>query len=70
MASDFGLEWVILGHSERRHLFGELTDAIAGKVVDALGAGLKVIYCIGETLQEREADKVTTIFAEPFHREV
>lgn len=52
---DFGVGWVLVGHSERRSLFGE-TDAQTGeKVRVALDAGLKVILCVGESLAEREA---------------
>lgn len=47
---DVGLEWVILGHSERRTLFGEKDDLIVSKTKLALESGLKVIYCFGETL--------------------
>jgi triosephosphate isomerase len=58
MLEDVGARYVILGHSERRHVFGE-TDALIGeKVKHALDAGLTVIACIGEKLDEREAGKV------------
>ena len=55
MIKDCGCEWVILGHSERRHVFGESDELIADKVVHALAEGLKVSFCIGEKLDEREA---------------
>ena len=55
MIKDLGLEWVILGHSERRHVFGECDTLIAEKTVHALESGIKVIFCIGEKLEEREA---------------
>jgi triosephosphate isomerase (TIM) len=57
MVKDVGAEWVILGHSERRHLplIKEGDADIAAKARYALDAGLKVIYCIGELLEEREA---------------
>lgn len=55
MIKDLGLEWVILGHSERRHVFGESDALIAEKTVHALEAGIKVVFCIGEKLEEREA---------------
>jgi len=61
MVLDCGAEWVILGHSERRNVFGE-TDALIGeKVGFALKSGLKVIPCIGEKLEEREAGKTTDV---------
>lgn len=57
MIKDCGCEWVILGHSERRHIFGETNELIGEKVKFALESGLKVIPCIGELLSEREAGK-------------
>lgn len=51
---DAGVPWVILGHSERRSLFHDSDEAVAQKVKLAIDTGLKVIACIGETLQERE----------------
>lgn len=51
---DAGVPWVILGHSERRSLFGDSDKVVADKVKAALNAGLKVIACVGETLEERE----------------
>jgi len=58
---DVGATWVILGHSERRQIFGESDELIADKVVHALAEGLKVIACIGETLQEREAGQTEAV---------
>ncbi|MEJ1279904.1 hypothetical protein NN561_010841 [Cricetulus griseus] len=61
MIKDLGAEWVVLGHSERRHIFGESDELIGQKVAHALSEGLGVIACIGEKLDEREAgttDKV------------
>lgn len=58
---DVGATWVILGHSERRQIFGETDELIAQKVVHALENGLKVIACIGETLQEREAGQTEAV---------
>jgi len=52
---DINIGWVILGHSERRTLFGETDDVVALKVETALKHNLKVIFCFGETLSEREA---------------
>jgi triosephosphate isomerase len=54
---DFGLKWVILGHSERRTLYGESDSVVASKVTVALKAGLGVIFCIGEKLEERKAEQ-------------
>ena len=47
MLLDNGIPWVILGHSERRNVFGETDELVAEKVAHALEAGLKVIACIG-----------------------
>ena len=51
---DAGIPWVILGHSERRHIFGESDKTIGEKTKAALDHKLKVIACIGEKLDERE----------------
>lgn len=50
-----GCEYVILGHSERRHIFGETDDLINKKIKKSLSSGLKPIFCVGETLDERES---------------
>jgi triosephosphate isomerase len=57
MLIDVGCRWVILGHSERRHVLGESDAFIHRKVHAALAAGLGVIFCVGETLQEREQNQ-------------
>ncbi|KAI3361162.1 hypothetical protein L3Q82_013353 [Scortum barcoo] len=54
MINDCGVNWVILGHSERRHVFGESDELIGQKTAHALENGLGVIACIGEKLDERE----------------
>jgi triosephosphate isomerase len=51
---DAGLKWVVIGHSERRSLYGETDEICAQKLKRALGAGLKVLFCIGEQLDARE----------------
>lgn len=61
MLADAGADGVILGHSERRHVFGETDAVIADKVVAALEAGLRVILCVGETLEQRDAQQTTEI---------
>ena len=55
MLTDVGCQYVILGHSERRHIIGESSELINLKVRAALAAGLIPIVCIGELLKEREA---------------
>jgi len=52
---DFGIDWTILGHSERRHIMGESNAFVATKVKKADDFGLNTIACIGETLDERES---------------
>ena len=56
MVKEAGAEYVIVGHSERRRLFGEIDTIVNRKVAAAIGAGLTPIVCIGETLEERERD--------------
>ncbi len=57
MVKSTGAQYVILGHSERRGYYGETPEILKEKVLLALKNGLKVIFCIGESLEEREADK-------------
>ena len=57
MVKSTGAEYVILGHSERREYYNETPEILKEKVLLALANGLKVIFCIGETLEEREANK-------------
>src|SRR5690606_5532988 len=61
MLKDIDVEWVILGHSERREIFKETNEEVGLKVAHALKAGLKVIACIGEKLEERESNKTTEV---------
>lgn len=56
MLTSVGVTYVILGHSERRQYFGETNELLAKKTDTVLKHGLKPIFCIGETLQERESD--------------
>lgn len=56
MVKSTGAEFVILGHSERRQYFGETNELLAAKADTALKNGLKPIFCIGETLDERETE--------------
>lgn len=54
MLKEVGVEYVIIGHSERRQYFGETDVTVNKKVLAALSAGLKVIICVGEVLEQRE----------------
>lgn len=63
MLLDVGCEYVILGHSERRALYGEDDALVAEKVIAINAAGLKPILCIGELLEERESGKTEAVVA-------
>jgi triosephosphate isomerase len=61
MLADCGARWVIVGHSERRALYGETDALVAVKTARALALGLRPIVCIGETLAEREAGRTLDV---------
>ena len=61
MLKDLGVEYVIIGHSERRKYFGETDEVVNKKIKAALSAGLKIIFCIGETVEERNAGKTEEV---------
>lgn len=61
MLQEFGVQYVILGHSERRAYHGESDAAVAAKTVAALKAGLVPVVCVGETLEQREAGQTNEI---------
>ena len=64
MARDAGAELVLVGHSERRHVFGESNLEVAQKVAIAPQFGLTPVLCVGETLQQRELDAAETVVME------
>ena len=66
MLCDLGCRYVILGHSERRHVLGEKDDEINKKVHAALAAGLTPIVCVGELLSEREAGQTAAVIRRQF----
>lgn len=61
MLQESGASWVILGHSERRQMYGDTDELVAKKTEAALAAGLHPIVCVGETLEEREAGSTLAV---------
>jgi triosephosphate isomerase len=66
MLTDLGCHYVILGHSERRHILGETNEDVNKKVKVALAAGLLPIVCVGELLSEREAGQTAKVVESQF----
>jgi triosephosphate isomerase len=66
MLLEAGCRYVILGHSERRHIFGETDAMVAKKTAAALDGGLMPIVCVGETLDERDANQTEAVLARQF----
>nr|Q31HG2.1 RecName: Full=Triosephosphate isomerase; Short=TIM; Short=TPI; AltName: Full=Triose-phosphate isomerase [Hydrogenovibrio crunogenus XCL-2] len=64
MLKDVGCQYVILGHSERRAIYGETDQDIAAKVKTALDSGLTPILCVGETLEERESGQLESVISQ------
>lgn len=61
MAADAGCQYALVGHSERRQLFGESDEVVAAKVMRVLESGLHAMVCVGETLDEREAAEAEAV---------
>lgn len=61
MLADVGCDYVILGHSERRQIFGETDELINKKLAAVIQQGLKVILCLGETLEERDGNETELV---------
>lgn len=61
MLKEIGVEYVIIGHSERRQYFGETDETVNKRVLKALESGLKPIICVGETLAEKESGKTEEV---------
>ncbi|MBP1699905.1 MAG: triosephosphate isomerase [Deltaproteobacteria bacterium] len=61
MLKEVGCHYVIIGHSERRQFFGETDETVNRRIKAALAQSLKVIFCIGETLKEREEGKTFSV---------
>ena len=66
MVAEFGCRYAIVGHSERRALFGEADAAVAAKAVAALAAGVTPIVCVGELLAQREAGQTAAVIRSQF----
>ena len=63
MLTELGVEYVVIGHSERRQYFGETDETVNKRTLAALNAGLKPIVCVGETLEQREKNITEEIIA-------
>jgi len=63
MLAEFGCAYVIVGHSERRALYGETDSVVAAKSAAVLAAGMRPVLCVGETLAEREAGQTQVVVA-------
>lgn len=63
MAKDQGCTYALVGHSERRQLFGETDDEVAAKVESLVASGLVAVVCVGETLEQREAGRAKAVVA-------
>ena len=68
MLRDVGCDYVLIGHSERRKLFGETDSIINRKIQAAQAAGLQVIFCLGETGEERMQDKTKSVIIRQLER--
>ncbi|MGL4797049.1 MAG: triose-phosphate isomerase [Paraclostridium sp.] len=64
MLNELNIDYVVLGHSERRQYFNETNETVNKKVVKALEAGIDPILCVGETLEEREAENTKNVCKE------
>ncbi len=68
MLKDIGCTYVIIGHSERRQLFGEIDETVNKKILASLEAGLKPIFCVGETEQQRDRDETEATITGQVHK--
>lgn len=70
MLKDVGVEYVIIGHSERRNFFGESDDIINKKLISALKYGLKPVLCLGETLEDRKNKREKEVIENQFKNDL
>ena len=68
MIKDFGANHVIVGHSERRSLYGETSEIVAEKTKAAIDSGLTPILCLGESLDQRESGKTESVVSEQLNK--
>lgn len=68
MLIDVGCSYALVGHSERRHILNESPEFLSKKVEFGLDMGLKIIYCIGEKLEQRKADKVEEVLSDQLEK--
>lgn len=68
MLKEIGVKYVIIGHSERRHVFNEKNELINKKLRSALENGLEPIFCVGETLEEREEGKTEDVVSSQMNK--
>ena len=61
MLRQFGCQFALVGHSERRHVFKESDAICASRALGAIGQGLRIVYCVGETLEDRQSGMTTTV---------
>jgi len=61
---DVGVNWTLAGHSERRAMFNETIEVVGNKTKRALDVGMNVIFCCGEQLEERKAEKTLDVLFE------
>ncbi len=64
MLAEYKCQYTIIGHSERRHVYGETQSTLNQKVAQALEAGLTPVYCVGETLADRESEQTENVIAQ------
>ncbi len=64
MLADVGAEYAIVGHSERRHIYGESSETVNLKALNCLAHGIVPVICVGETLEERDAGKTLDVIKE------
>ena len=63
MLAEIGCDFVVIGHSERRHIFCESEDMIAQKLLAVIRHGMRPILCVGETIEERRGDQTSAVIA-------